>query len=73
MQRAFLQNWYLSLDKNMAWGRVFGHPMFPDGLFVHTSRITSIDTVGTQKTITTLNTIYVLGDEYVNHGEDDNS
>lgn len=51
--------WYIA-GKRLC-GDVFGHPNFPDGAWVVTSRVQFIDeTVGIAKT---LNTVYILRDK----------
>lgn len=40
-------------------GNIYGHPAFPDGKFVHTSRVVGLDL--DTRTLSTLNSTYHLG------------
>lgn len=56
-QTARLEEWKIMGTR--AAGKVFGHPVMPDGKWIATSEIKNLDLVG--KTIETKNTLYNLG------------
>lgn len=57
-QNARLENWYVGED-DLLHGTVYGHPKLPDGTFIYTSRVVSLDKI-TGKAVTR-NTNYELG------------
>jgi hypothetical protein len=62
-QTARLEKWdvYKTISgREGFYGRVFGHPRFPDGTFITTSTVVKLDmNTGIAET---LNTIYTLGE-----------
>lgn len=61
-----INNWFVASDTLI--GNVEDHPRFENGRFVRTSRIVNLDREG--GLCETLDTIYILGDEYVCTTED---
>ena len=51
-----LSNWYYIADGQALAGQAYGHPRFPDGMFVHTSKIVN----RVESVVETLNTFYEL-------------
>lgn len=57
-QKAKLEDWYVGSD-NLLHGNVYGHPKIPDGEFITTSRIVTLNSENGEAE--TLNTNYKLG------------
>jgi len=64
-----LEKWFISkvMGGEMIYGYVYDNPKFPNGEFIHTSRIVELDS--NFKWVKTLNSTYELGERNTEYDE----